>query len=182
MPKMNSNIGLEASLHSRYIFNINLQNDFRMYAKHCKRLLEEDSTPGLIMIGCGKAITRMIKIAQICISYFQGLHMLNTFRFVKCRTCESKRLDTINQETETSVLANPTLNYGVAKFMKIKPQADGNWCPTDPISHKCKVANTFPLLLVHTLRISKSHEFVTRGATPEQIAIGYQAPPTKKDE
>lgn len=69
--KLNSNIGLD---NSKYIMNINLQNDFRAYAHTCKRLLKEVDTPGLIMIGCGRAITRLLKIVQICGEYFPGLH------------------------------------------------------------------------------------------------------------
>lgn len=71
---------------------------------------------------------------------------------------------------------NPTENEMVADFMKIAPQEDGNWCPTQSISHKCRVASTFPLLLVHTLRLSFNKEFVVKGATPEAIAVGYQKP------
>ena len=171
--KLNSNIGLD---NAKYIININLQNDFRQYAQACKRLLKLSDTPGLIMIGCGRAITRLLKIASICSEYFPGLHMMNTFRYVKCRTCESKHFRTLNEQDESSVLANPVMNERIANFMKIHPQADGNWVPTEQISHKCRVSSTFPLLLVHVLRLSFDKSFVTRGATEAQIAIGYQKP------
>lgn len=60
LPKLNSNIGVD---NSKYIININLAHDFRDYAHACKRLLKQEDTPGVIMIGCGRAITRLLKIA-----------------------------------------------------------------------------------------------------------------------
>jgi hypothetical protein len=60
--------------------------------------------------------------------------------------------------------------------MKLSPQADGNWCPTDPISHKCRVPTTFPLLLIYCLRISFKKEEVLKGYSESQILMGYQKP------
>ncbi|TNV74324.1 hypothetical protein FGO68_gene8641 [Halteria grandinella] len=173
LPKLNSNIGVD---NSKYIININLAHDFREYAHACKRLLKQEDTPGVIMIGCGRAITRLLKIAQVCAEYFPGLHMLNAFKYVRCRTCESKHLNILNKQEESTILSNPTENRRISNFMKITPQEDGNWCPTEQISHKCRIATSFPLLLVHTLRLSFDKNFVIKGATPHAIAVGYQKP------
>jgi hypothetical protein len=90
--------------HPKYVININLEKDFRDYAHACKRLLSESDCPGLTLIGCGRAITRLLKISQIMGEYFSELHMMQSFRFVKCRTCESKHLNILNNQDELCLL------------------------------------------------------------------------------
>jgi hypothetical protein len=82
----------------KYLVNIKLDQDFKNYAIHAKKLLTEEEC-AVTFSSCGKSIHNQLKIVSALEESVPGLHIVSTIKLTECKTCLN-RLKKYQKEVE----------------------------------------------------------------------------------
>jgi hypothetical protein len=154
------------------LINIKLDQDFKNYAIHAKKLLVEEDC-AVTFSSCGKSIVNQLKIVSALEESLPGLHIVSNIKLTECKTCIN-RLKKYSKEIEDFRKINDEkVSSYVANIVPTEPEGPVRNINLGPFSHSCLNSRSFPRLILFQQRLSLNLEILK--VLPD-FAIGYKKP------
>jgi hypothetical protein len=131
-----------------------VEKSYKDYAWAAKRLLIDEKAPAITLTACGLSIINLMKVSSIMCEMIPELHRLSSIKYADCRTCASK-MKKQKEEDYKAQLKHKTLEY----LSSVRPGERAAYKKSS-MAHKCKVAESFPMLIIYQQTLSVKEELI----------------------